>query len=264
MKILSIECPEKLIEKINSFPNHYVYRGHSNDSWNMQTTLERGAGSKFSKEFAEKYEKYSRDEFSARFHLYDKENVSPKTSLEWLSLMQHYGVPTRLLDFTTSPYAALYFSLETYDTSARPDIALFCIDYTALMEKSLCLIAAEDNNFSETRDSIRGKQDKIFDEFVDRFNRNILWVTEPQRLNARIDRQAGCFLVSGNKGSRIMDLIESSEYEEVEMLKILYPGDKVESIFALLRKMNISGKSIYGDLNGLAKSLALDLKIYAA
>ncbi|MCI5115728.1 MAG: FRG domain-containing protein [Candidatus Electrothrix sp. AW1] len=264
MKTLSIKSPEELIEKINSFPNHYIYRGHSNSSWFMQTTLERGAGAKFSKEFAEKYERYSKDEFLARFHLYDKENVSPKTLLEWLSIMQHYGVPTRLLDFTTSPYAALYFSLETYDTSARPDIALFCIDYTALMEKSLCLIADEDNNFKESRDSIRGKQDEIFDEFVDRFNRNILWVTEPQRLNARIDRQAGCFLVSGNKGRKIVDLTEAEEYKEVEMLKICYPGDQIESIFALLRKMNISGKSIYGDLNGLAKSLALDLKIYAA
>lgn len=264
MKTLSIESPEELIEKINRFTNHYIYRGHSDSSWFMQTTLERGADSKFSKEFAEKYERYSKDEFLARFHLYDKENISPETHLEWLSVMQHYGVPTRLLDFTTSPYAALYFSLETYDTSTRPDIALFCIDYTALMEKSLGLISKEDNNFRESRDSIRGKQDKIFDEYVDRFNRNILWVTEPQRLNARIDRQAGCFLVSGNKGKKIIDLIESEEYKEVDMLKIIYPGNKIESIFALLRKMNISGKSIYGDLNGLEKSLSLDLKIYAA
>jgi hypothetical protein len=264
MKNLSIKSPEELIERINIFSNNYVYRGHSNSSWDMQTTLERGAGSRFCKVFAEKYERYSKDEFLARFHLYDKENISPETHLEWLSVMQHYGVPTRLLDFTTSPYAALYFSLEAYDTSNRPDIALFCINYTELMEKSLRLITEEDNSFKESRDSIRGKQDEIFDEFIDRFNRNILWVTEPQRLNARIDRQAGCFLVSGNKGKKIVELIESEEYKEVDMLKIIYPGDKIESIFALLRKMNISGKSIYGDLNGLAKSLALDLKIYAA
>lgn len=264
MKTINLADIEELILAINSLPNHYIYRGQSNAGWKLETTLHRALGAKFEKDFAERVERFSRENFSARFHLYDRENNVPHSPLEWLSLMQHYGVPTRLLDFTSSPYAALYFGIEGYDFQRLPEMALYCIDYTGLMNKSIELIKAEDSHFNETRQSIQNKSDAIFDEFIDRFNRDILWVTEPDRLNARIDRQAGCFLVSGSKGMGIEQLLESPSYSDVDARKYILPGLLAENIFALLRKMNISGKSIYGDLGGLAKSLALEIRIYAA
>jgi hypothetical protein len=264
MQEINLYSSEELLSKINQLPNSFIYRGQSDASWSLQTTLERGCGVNYSKEFAEKYEAYAIDQFSSRFHLYDKENIQPSSLLEWLAIMQHYGVPTRLLDFTTSPYAALYFALETYDIVRRPDIALYCIDYAELMKRTLEIIKLEDNEFNETRQSINGKQDEIFKKYVDRFNRNVLWVTEPQMLNARIDKQSGCFLVAGNKGRRVSEIMADTGYQEVTMTKYIFPGANVESVFALLRKMNISGKSIYGDLMGLSRSLALDLKIYGA
>ncbi|WP_081786149.1 FRG domain-containing protein [Halomonas sp. BC04] len=263
MIVQNVTSMEELFSIVNRFPNPYIYRGHSNSSWSLRSTLERGCGNNFNKEFAGNYEKHACEEFSSRFHLYDKENVSPKSLLEWLALMQHYGVPTRLLDFTSSPYAALYFALEDYDKINRPDMALYCLNYTELMEKSLELIKAEDNHFSETRATINGRKDEIFEECVERFNRNILWVTEPQRLNARIDRQAGCFVLSGDKGKSIQAVIDEEAYSEVGIRKLVISGVLFENIFALLRKMNISGKSIYGDLVGLSRSLSLELKVYA-
>lgn len=264
MKTIQLSSIEELIHAINSLPNHYIYRGHSNASWKLETTLNRALGTKFERDFAEKAERFSLDNFSARFHLYDRENNEPHSLLEWLSLMQHYGVPTRLLDFTSSPYAALYFGIEGYNFQALPEMALYCIDYTGLMNKSIELIKAEDSLFNETRQSIHKKSDAVFDEFIDRFNRDILWVTEPDKLNVRIDRQAGCFLVSGNKGISIEQLLERPSYSDVDARKYILPGSLAENIFALLRKMNISGKSIYGDLGGLARSLALEIRIYAA
>jgi hypothetical protein len=43
---------------------------------------------------------------------------------QWLSLIQHYGVPTPLLDFTWWPYVAAHLALDL----AQTDCAVFAVD----------------------------------------------------------------------------------------------------------------------------------------
>ena len=53
-------------------------------------------------------------------------------------------------------------------------------------------------------------------------------------------------------------------YAEVNFSKLVIPSILVPGIYALLRKMNITSKSLYGDLEGLARSIKMQLQQYAA
>ncbi len=57
--------------------------------------------------------------FKRKAHHFLAQLPAPDNDFQWLALMQHNGAPTRLLDFTWSPYVAAFFALER----ATPAIA---------------------------------------------------------------------------------------------------------------------------------------------
>jgi hypothetical protein len=257
-----VDSITELMHELNVLPNHFAFRGQADAEWGLQSTLERIIGNKWSAENARRFETHSMDVFRSKYHIYSGSEHIPNSKLSWLSVMQHYGVPTRLIDFTTSPYIALYFALETYDPLSRKDFSIFAIDYTAIMEQSIQYIRRCDNKFQENRLSIQGQQDAIFDNVVDRYSYDIAWVTEPVELNARIDRQSGTFLVAGNLEKTIESIVNLPLYEPARLIKIIIPAILYENVYVALRKMSINSKSIYGDLAGLAKSIRMELQSY--
>ncbi len=101
-EINSIGCLiEKLAEHIGDYKGPVWYRGHSDAEWNLEPKLMR-----INERPPETYylNKFKQD---ASIIL----NHQPKSEFEWLFLMQHYGVPTRLVDWSESPLVGLYFSL---------------------------------------------------------------------------------------------------------------------------------------------------------
>ncbi len=252
---------EELLFQLNSLPNNYVYRGQANADWDLESSLERVISEKWDKEVAKRAEDFSLIQFQSKFHLYDNENVPPNTKLAWLAIMQHYGVPTRLVDFTESPYVALYFALESYNPKFEQDFSIFAFDYSAIMDCSLQEISRNDSQFKETRLSLHSKRDIIFEKIVDAFSYDILWITEPEVMNMRLDRQSGSFLLSGNGGAKIQKIINLPIYSNVNMLKFSIDYSLYESVYALLRKMNVTSKSLYGNLDGLAKHIRMELVV---
>ena len=122
--------------------NHpsYYYRGVSNEKYRLLSSLDRMVlttrhiilgKSKFHKGFREQllareFKKVARNHLSA--------NAVPSTHFEWLSVMQHYGVPTRLVDLTKSPFVALYFAVRDWDKPE--DAAIWAIAPHTLHEVS--------------------------------------------------------------------------------------------------------------------------------
>ena len=264
LNIIKISDIESLIKCINSLPNSYIFRGQSNTNWKLSSTLDRLQHTSNHERFQYAFEDYSLDNFKSRFHLYDKLNREPKTKLEWLSLMQHYGTPTRLLDFSTSPYIALFFAIESYDIAKRNSFALYYFNATEAMKVSIEILKRNDKTFNEDYYSIQNKKDEIFENQIDRFNLDLVWATEPSKLNIRLDRQAGCFVISGNREKTIENILESDSYLPADLTKLEIDKSLYENCYGLLRKVNICPRVIYGDLYGLAKSLSMEGVIYSA
>ncbi len=64
-------------------------------------------------------------------------NGTPKTTLEWLSLLQHHGTPTRLIDFTESPYIAAYFAFQDDESEKSESVAIWCVNRIRFYQAAL-------------------------------------------------------------------------------------------------------------------------------
>lgn len=259
----AVSSMAELIYELNALPNNFIFRGHADATWPLTSSLERFLGTTWTPERARQFEEHSLDLFKSKYHIYCGSEHVPQSKLAWLSVMQHYGVPTRLIDFTESPYVALYFALESYDPRSEKDLAVYALDYSSIMNESIQLISGRDAEFNVDRKRMQDQRDQIFDSVIDKYSYEIAWITEPDQLNARIDRQCGTFLISGSLDLPTEKILSSKMYVSCDMRRYIIPGSFYKHLYVALRKMNINSKVIYGDLAGLARSIRMHLQVYA-
>ncbi len=86
---------------IRRFRSPYVFRGVSDANYRLETTLYRLGGNfaELEPHLLRNFRKYAHRSF-----------VERDTLWHWLSLAQHHGLPTRLLDWTVSPLVAAHFA----------------------------------------------------------------------------------------------------------------------------------------------------------
>ena len=169
----------------------------------------------------------------------------PEDDFEWLALMQDHGAPTRLLDFTWSPYVAAFFALHNATTDA---IIWACNPFE--MERVKKLDVSRPGDFRK----------HILSE-----SKPFVWLGEPYAMNRRLIAQSGTFLVPTVLDRSIEDILAEYPNPRGTLIKFILPVDSIrDKGMRELYKMNITQASLFPDLDGLARSLAYELEFHWA
>lgn len=177
----------------------------------------------------------------------------PTEHLELLFLMQHFGVPTRLLDWTESPFVALFFALENAREAGAPDhdAAVWILDPVAL--NSLAADQREGSN------QIYGAYAPELEAYKPRSEGKNLKERLPSAMfgihnSPRIVAQRGAFVLFG-KDTNPMNRHPKLNGPEGLVRRINVAAANKTAMFSELVGMGIADSVIYPDLDGLGREI---------
>jgi FRG domain len=259
-KVVQTSSWEQLLGLIRAYKPAWAFRGACSAAWELKTSLER-------LEAVPVYhaERYLLSAFQRRIHHYVDDPPDLEDDLEWLALMQHHGAPTRLQDWTKSPYVALFFALEQAGDSTN-DHALWAIDLDWCKQQAFAKVPAPlpDPTPLDPNESM-GKRGVFKTVFLRQQGQSITMVAplQPFRMNQRLVIQQGLFLVPGNpEVSFEQNLLayEATQFQE-HVHKIIVPRSKRHEILGALNKMNINRATLFPGIDGFAQSLGTNVQI---
>lgn len=164
---------------------------------------------------------------------------------EWLALMQDHGAPTRLLDFSWSPYVAAFFALHN---TTHEGVIWACNPVE--IEKARKVDVDRPDDFRSNFLSGSGA---------------FVWLGEPYAMNRRLIAQSGTFLVPGILDKSIEEILRNYPNPGNTLIKLILPANKIRvKGMRELYRMNITQATLFPDLDGLARSLAYELEFHWA
>lgn len=226
---------------IGRFRSSYIYRGLNDASQTLNTSLQRLGGD---------YPKLERH-LLRNFKKYAHRDAAPGNSVwNWLAVAQHHGLPTRLLDWSYSPYVSLHFAtneLEHYDK----DGVIWALNYVALnqfLPKKLKKIIEKEASNTFTAEML----DEVctsLDDLQHRSEEEFLLFLEPPSLDSRITNQFALFSLL----SDAQTTLESWLLKHPECyFKILISKDLKWEIRDKLDQANITERVLMPGLDGLS------------
>ena len=210
------------------------YRGQSSADWHLTPGEYR-------------YPLLNADEIRSEFILKGRELLRnpPESEWEWYFLMQHYGLPTRLLDWTYGSLIGLYFALS--GNQGQCDAAVWILDPWSLNEWSCKRGDLVVTGGGFVSDPVAGKYLEPVYKKIQMAARPISVV--PPYNSPRITAQRGAFTIHGRKQDAL-DIQFASP-----LARIVVAKESVLDMRRGLRTVGISEFTLFPDLDGLCRDI---------
>jgi len=186
--------------------------------------------------------------FVQRAGMYITGGRMPASDAQWLSLMQHVGLPTRLLDWTDSASAGLFFSVHAPEGK---DAAVWLLHPLELNKISgLNYLPASD------RDPVAQSYQSAFVSTLPQMPPRHPIAVAPTHVHVRMVAQRGCFTVHGSDRKSFVVQFESEPLGvDGYLQKFLIPASECEAVRDQLSRAGIMYATLFPDLDGLAREL---------
>ena len=218
-----------------------LFRGQADSDWKLEPSLCRIArAQKLTKQHTIELEKKALMEFQQHAYNLVSPNLVSEDIVSWWGLMQHYGAPTRLLDWTGTPYVALYFAVvDRWDC----DGAVWMFEAEALNRGIRQKYGSPIPDAEDCAEMLLpNDSDAIYS-----FRR--------KKLTDRMIAQQGGFTVCKDVLGNHPQLIKSSSIKNIQ-IKFIIPRELKPKFLDRLRRMNVTANALFPGVDGLGKSLA--------
>ncbi|MCB2220603.1 MAG: FRG domain-containing protein [Bacteroidetes bacterium] len=243
------------IIKIGTTLKENWYRGHSSIIEELTPGIYRKPYSnKIYQEFRSDIEFQYAEDFKRKAPSISTNLPEIDNHIEWLFLMQHHGVPTRLLDWTENILVATFFAVES---DLDKDAELWTFLPWKLNEQH-GFYGLPSNSKNKTlqflsHEIFHSNPEKLKEEFGLSETPKAPMAFLPPLLHPRISVQQSCFTIHPNpqKGYSITEIITDSKF----LMRYIIPKELKKTFRRNLNNLGITYRTLFPDLDGLAKSL---------
>jgi hypothetical protein len=224
---------------ISRFRSNFVFRGAPRASHALETSLQTGGFEAKERHLLTSFRKYAL-----------RSPVHGDWVWNWLSLAKHHGLPTRLLDWSYSPFVAMHFAtsdMKHFDE----DGVIWCVDYrktNELLPKALRRMVTEQDFNIFTTELVNGVATTL-DEFDALSKDDFVLFFEPPSLDERIVNQFALFSLPSSPRMSLQTLLERVESAH---RRVIIPKELKWEIRDKLDQANITERVLFPGLDGLS------------